>query len=204
MTNVLAIGAHPDDVDLGCGGTLAKHVAHGDTVTVLIVTKGEAGPGAVADRMHEAGRAASVLGANTVVWGSHPDGLVSTDELGLVHLIEDTIERHGIECVYTHNHADSHQDHRAVALASLGAARHAKSILAYDSPSSLGFAPSVFVDITAYLEKKLQALRAHASQVNHSAMASTDLVRTNAGYRGFQARVESAEGFVPIRLMLEL
>ena len=48
MTNVLAIGAHPDDVELGCGGTLAKHVARGDRVTLLVITRGEAGPGRVA------------------------------------------------------------------------------------------------------------------------------------------------------------
>jgi LmbE family N-acetylglucosaminyl deacetylase len=202
MIRVLAIGAHPDDVELGCGGTLAKHVAQGDEVTVLIVTKGEAGPGRVKDRTDEVERAASVLGVTRVVWGHHPDGLVSTDELGLVHLIEDTMRRYEIERVYTHGESDSHQDHRAVALATLGAARHATCILTYESPSSLGFTPSVFVDVTGYLDKKLDALRAHESQVNNSAMASTSLVETNAGYRGFQARVEAAEGFIPVRLML--
>jgi LmbE family N-acetylglucosaminyl deacetylase len=204
MTNVLAIGAHPDDIELGCGGTLAKHNAQGDNVTVLVVTKGESGPGDVSARVDEVGRAASVLGASRVVWGGHPDGRVSTDELGLVHLIEDTIRTHRIDRVYTHSEADSHQDHRAVALASLGAARHVGCLLAYDSPSSLGFAPSVFVDISGYLDKKLQALSEHISQVDHSSMVSTTLVSTNAGYRGFQARVEAAEGFVPLRLMLDL
>lgn len=202
MSRVLAIGAHPDDVELGCGGTLAKHVAEGDEVTILIVTKGEAGPGRVTDRTEEVTRAASVLGVTRVVWGDHSDGLVSRDELGLVHLIEDTIRQHGIDRVYTHGERDSHQDHRAVALATLGAARHATCILTYESPSSLGFNPSVFTDITGYLDKKLDALRAHESQVNHSAMASTSLVQTNAGYRGFQARVEVAEGFTPVRLLL--
>lgn len=203
MVNVLAIGAHPDDVELGCGGTLAKHCARGDNVTVLIVTKGEAGPGAVDDRTEEVRQAASILGVDNVVVGQHHDGRVSTDELGLVHLIESTMKKYAIERVYTHGVSDSHQDHRAVAQATLGAARHAKCILAYDSPSSIGFAPSVFVDITGYLDKKLDALRAHHSQVSNSAMASTGLVMTNAGYRGFQARVEAAEGFNPIRLMLD-
>lgn len=204
MTNVLAVGAHPDDVELGCGGALARHVAQGDSVTLLVVTKGEAGPGAVADRTDEVRLAASVLGIGNVLIGDHPDGRVSTDELGLVHLIEKTIRTHAIDCVYTHSQSDSHQDHRAVALATLGAARQAKWILAYDSPSSLGFNPSVFVDISGYLDKKLQALQSHMSQVKHSAMASSTLVTTNAGYRGFQARVEAAEGFMPVRLMLDI
>ena len=204
MTNVLAVGAHPDDIELGCGGTIAKHNARGDKVTLLVVTKGESGTGDVSTRAKETERAASVLGAARVLWGDHPDGLVSTNELGLVHLIENAIRTYRIDRVYTHCQADSHQDHRAVALASLGAARHVRCLLAYDSPSSLGFAPSVFVDISGYLDKKLQALNEHISQVDRSAMASTKLVSTNAGYRGFQARVEAAEGFVPLRLMLDL
>lgn len=203
MNNVLAIGAHPDDIELGCGGTLAKHNAQGDSVTLLVVTKGEAGPGDVSARVQEMDRSGSVLGADRVVWGDHPDGLVSTDELGLVHLIEQTIHTHGIDRVYTHSQADSHQDHRAVALATLGAARLTRCVLAYDSPSSLGFTPSVFVDITGYLDKKLQALSEHDSQIANSAMASQMLVTTNAGYRGFQARVEAAEGFIPVRLLLD-
>jgi LmbE family N-acetylglucosaminyl deacetylase len=204
MTNVLAIGAHPDDVELGCGGTLARHVAQGDSVNLLVITRGEAGPGVVGDRVAEVERAATILGVQNLVWGDQPDGRVSTDELGLVHLIEDAMNAFSVERVYSHGVADSHQDHRAVALATLGATRMARCVLAYDSPSSLGFNPSVFVDITGYLDKKLQALSAHVSQVSQSSMASTSLVRTNAGYRGFQARVEAAEGFLPVRLILDV
>jgi LmbE family N-acetylglucosaminyl deacetylase len=52
-TSVLAIGAHPDDIELGCGGALAKHVASGDDVTMLVITAGSAGPGDVAHRVAE-------------------------------------------------------------------------------------------------------------------------------------------------------
>ena len=201
--NVLAIGAHPDDLELGCAGTLARHVAEGDRVTLLVVTSGQAGPGDVALRENEAREAASVLGAD-VVFGGLPDGSVSRYELELVHLVEEVVRSTGADVVYTHGQKDSHQDHRAVALASMGACRGVQRLLCYDSPSSVAFSPSVFVDITTTLDKKVAALQAHETQVGHSAMASVSLVRTQAGYRGFQSRCEAAEGFEPLRLVLSM
>ena len=202
MTNVLAIGAHPDDIELGCGGTIARHIASGDTVVMLVVTQGEAGSGDTCRRVKEQRDACQVLGVDHLVWGGLPDGRVSNHELSLVHLIEKTISEHRIDRVYTHGSADSHQDHRSIAVATWGAARHAPQILCYDSPSSVGFTPSIFTDITDTLSKKLEALSCHSSQVDHSVMASASLVSTQAGYRGFQARVEAAEGFEPHRILL--
>ncbi len=199
--NVLAIGAHPDDIELGCAGTLIKHVSSGDAVTMLVVSMGEVGPGAVVERESEQRAAAELIGAD-VVFGRLPDCEVSLHELTLVHLIEDTIRRIGASVLYTHGLLDTHQDHRAVALASLGAARHCSRILCYDAPSSYGFTPTVFTDISDSLEKKVSALQCHTSQVAASVMASPELVRTAAGYRGHQARVPAAEGFMPHRLVL--
>jgi LmbE family N-acetylglucosaminyl deacetylase len=79
-----------------------------------------------------------------------------------------------------------------------------RRVLCYDSPSSRSFNPSVFVDVTGTLDKKLEALKAHVSQVGNSSMVSTSLVMTQAGYRGFPARVEAAEGFIPHRLLLNV
>lgn len=203
MANVLGIGAHPDDLELGCAGTLAAHVAAGDHVTMLIITDGTAGPGDTSARDAEARAAAAVIGAH-IEFGHLPDGSVSNHELALVHLIEDAAKRHHIDMAYTHGQKDSHQDHRAVAMASMGALRAVRRVLCYDSPSSIAFTPSVFVDITSTLDKKTNALSQHATQVDASPMASLGLVRTQAGYRGFQARVEAAEGFEPLRLVMEI
>ena len=200
---VLAVGSHPDDIELGCGGTLARHVARGDRVIMLVITKGQAGPGDVGGRTAEQERAAAALGAD-LVWGDLPDGRVSNHELHLVHLIESVITAHRVQIVYTHGVDDTHQDHRAVALATLGAARHCQQVLTYESPSSFGFSPRVFVDISSALDKKAAALRCHHSQVDGSAMVDLSAVHDQAGYRGFQSRVGSAEGFVPHRLVLEV
>ena len=202
-TNVLAIGAHPDDIELGCGGTLVRHVSNGDDVTMLVVTHGEAGPGEVAGRQQEQERASQMLGVDRLVWANLPDGRVSNHELALVHVIEQTIRSHDIEVVYSHSDRDSHQDHRAIAAATWGAARHCRHVLMYDSPSSHEFTPTVFVDIGDTLEKKIAALECHLSQVASSRMADSNLVRTQAGYRGFQARVSAAEGYMVHRMLLD-
>src|ERR1700722_10624360 len=68
--SVLAIGAHPDDIELGCGGTIARHVSVGDQVAMLVVTRGEVGPGEVLQRVDEQQRAAAVLGVGTLLWGN--------------------------------------------------------------------------------------------------------------------------------------
>ncbi|WP_337062149.1 PIG-L deacetylase family protein [Kineococcus sp. G2] len=201
--SVLAVGSHPDDVELGCGGTLARHAAAGDRVTMLVVTHGQAGPGDVDRRTAEQREAAATLGAD-LVWGGLVDGEVSNHELELVHLIESTIRSVGADVVYTHGVDDTHQDHRAVALATLGAARHCRQVLTYESPSSYGFRPHLFVDITSALDKKTAALGCHRSQVADSRMVDLEVVRNQAGYRGFQSRVGCAEGFVPHRLVLEV
>jgi LmbE family N-acetylglucosaminyl deacetylase len=200
--NVLAIGAHPDDVEIGCGGTLIKHVQRGDHVTVLIVTSGEVGPGDTEVRHVEQRAAAQVMGVDKIVWGKLPDCKVSLFELELVHLIERVMnEMPSVDVIYTHEISDSHQDHRAVALGTLGAARHASTILCYDAPSAIEFTPTVFTDIDGYLDKKIDALLCHQSQVTASEMVSAERMRAQALVRGHQARVPYAEGFVPKRMV---
>ncbi|MGY1608200.1 PIG-L deacetylase family protein [Geodermatophilus sp. SYSU D00700] len=203
--SVLAIGAHPDDVELGCGGALLAHVAAGDSVTVLVMTGGENGPGngpQVAGRRAEQERAARVLGAD-LVWGGLHDCEVVADSAA-IRRIEQALEATAADLVYVHAPDDSHQDHRAVAAATLGAARRLPRVLHYQSPSTLTFAPTVYVDVTAHLTGKLAALAAHASQVERSAMVEPDAVVASARHWGAQARIGYAEAFQPTRMVLDL
>jgi LmbE family N-acetylglucosaminyl deacetylase len=203
--SILVIGAHPDDIELGCGGTIARHVAVGDPVAMLVVTHGEVGPGDVLQRVAEQERAAEVLGVNTLLWGSGiPDCRVSLYELDLVHLIEAAIRRVGATIVYTHSRNDSHQDHRAVALCTMGAARWVPTVMSYESPSSLQFSPTTFVDISDSIDKKINALMCHSSQVQASEMVSASRVRSSAEHYGHCCRRQYAEGFEPVRVMMEV
>lgn len=202
--SVLAIGAHPDDIELGCGGALIKHVAAGDRVTMLVVTKGEVGPGRTNERMAEQENACQTMGIDLLVWGNLPDCQVSLHELDLVHLIEKTMNNVGADLVYTHSTSDSHQDHRTVAVNTMGAARKCSNILSYDAPSSLHFRPTVFVDVSETIDKKVAALMCHASQVEASEMVDSFKVRNAAGYRGHEARVGAAEAFEAMRYVMTI
>jgi LmbE family N-acetylglucosaminyl deacetylase len=199
--NVLAIGAHPDDVELGCGGTLLAHSAAGDAVTVLVLTGGESGPGA-GHRHAEQRAAAAVLGTG-LRWGGLVDCTMTADA-ATVRLVERVIAETKADLVYVHAPEDSHQDHRAAAAATLSAARRLSRVLHYQSPSTLTFTPTVFVDVTAYLSGKMAALRAHESQVELSTMVEPDAVVASARHWGAQARIGYAEAFAPTRMVLDL
>ncbi|MEU4619546.1 PIG-L deacetylase family protein [Actinoplanes sp. NPDC023801] len=202
MRSVLAVGAHPDDIELGCGGTLAAHRAAGDAVTMLVVTGGQNGPGVTAGRRREAEAAARALDC-LLIWGSLVDCEVSPDA-ATIALIERAVAETEADVVYVHAPDDSHQDHRAVAAATISAARHGRRILHYRSPSTTRFEPSLFVDISAHLNRKIDALSCHRSQVENSAMVDPEVVAASARHFGAQARVRYAEAFVPARFVWDL
>jgi LmbE family N-acetylglucosaminyl deacetylase len=199
--SVLAVGAHPDDIELGCGATLLAHAAAGDVVTMLVMTGGESGPGS-ANRHSEQRAAARVLGAG-LQWGELLDCAMVADS-DTVAIVERVLAATAAELVYVHAPEDSHQDHRAAAAATLSAARRLSRVLHYQSPSTLSFVPTVFVDVTAHRSGKLAALAAHGSQVENSAMVEPDAVQASARHWGAQARIGYAEAFMPTRMVLDL
>lgn len=200
-TRVLAIGAHPDDIELGCGGTLARHVAAGDDVLMLVLTDGQSGPGEVSGRRVEARAAAEVLGAD-ISFGGLMDGSVDPGS-ETVQLIERAIVELSPSVVYTHGEDDSHQDHRHACAATLSAARNISTVLHYQSPSARNFHPTLFVAIGEQaLELKLTALECHSSQVENSARVDFSLLEAQARYWGAQARTKYAEGFVAARALV--
>jgi LmbE family N-acetylglucosaminyl deacetylase len=204
LNKVLAIGAHPDDIELGCGGTLVHHVLAGDLVVMLVMTDGENGPGNVVERRREQRESCDLLGVDRLEWGSLPDLALSNHEREIIEVTERVMFTHDIDLVYTHSFSDTHQDHRAVSLGTLGAARKCKRVLFYGSPSSFSFAPTIYTDISDTLEKKLAALHCHASQVAASEKVSPEHVRGDALSRGRQALVQAAEGFVAHRYVTSI
>lgn len=198
---ILAVGAHPDDIEIGCGGTLALHIAAGADVTMLVMTFGQSGPGD-ADRRGEAVAAARYLGAD-VVFGGLED-LTVTTQAETVRLIESVIDDVEPTLIYTHAESDSHQDHRATAAATISAARQRPSVLHYQSPSSRAFHPSLFVDIESSLEAKEAALALHASQVEGSAMVDLESQEVVAAYWGRQARCRYAEPYEVTRVRVRI
>ena len=200
---ILAIGAHPDDLEYGCGGTLIKHVQRGDEVYLMVVTDGAAG-GDPKTRRQEQQAAADVIGARQVFFGDYPDTHFQCNRESIMK-IEEVINEVNPDSVYAHNGQDTHQDHRQIARAVVPAARKVANLLFFEGLSSQDFTPTVFVNIGQVIHQKLAALEAHESQMsrtNIESMTIVDIAQSAANFRGIQGRVTYAEGFVPVRHFL--
>lgn len=203
--NILAIGAHPDDIEIGCAGTLIKYGRKGHGIYALVMTGGDLG-GDDEVRRAEQSRSNEVMGVKKTFWGGYNDTEIPLDN-GIIGAIENVIaevEPHFIFVNYFH---DTHQDHRQLARATISATRYIKNVLFYEVPTTHDFSPSIFVNIGDTLEDKIQALKAHDSQVmktNIGDLSIIDVARAQAGFRGVHARVKHAEGFAPQRLFINV
>ncbi len=199
---VLAIGAHPDDVELGCGATLLRHVERGDEVTILVMTSGGRGTLEGMDRRTEQEESTRRIGAQ-LLWGGFEDGFVP-DGAPSVEVIDQAVDVSGAEVMYTHAPNDTHQDHRATATASLASGRRLHTILHYETPTTQRFEPTVYVDVTDVFDGKLASLRAHLSQVLRGGPVDLESIEAEARFRGSQGRVHLAEAFEATRLAWDL
>jgi LmbE family N-acetylglucosaminyl deacetylase/CheY-like chemotaxis protein len=179
---VLAIGAHPDDVEIGCGGVLLRHIAGGDRVYVLTLTGGEAG-GDTAERAAESACAAELMGVR-LYHADLPDTALNVSDGGAtIGTIESVIAEVGPTVVYTHSQHDVHQDHRTVHHATLVAARRIPRVYCYQAPSaSIDFHPTRFVAIDDYLDRKLEVIAVYASQVAVRGYLQEDMLRATSRY----------------------
>ena len=201
---VLAIGAHPDDLEIGCGGTLIRHSGSGDEVYLLVVTDGSMG-GEPDTRGREQRDAAKVLGAKETFFCGYADTRFECNRDSIMKL-EQHIDEVRPDVVYTHWSDDTHQDHRHIAQAVVPAARSVPNLLFFESLSSRQFHPTVFVNIGDVINQKLASLEAHASQMqktNIENMSILDIARSTANFRGIQGRVTYAEGFAAVRYFVQ-
>jgi LmbE family N-acetylglucosaminyl deacetylase len=177
---VLAVGAHPDDVEIGVGGILAAHRNAGDTVVILTMSRGAKG-GEPDDRQNESLRSAELLGARLFLEDLVDTEIASTGPT--IAIIERVIKQITPTIVYTHSIHDRHQDHRAVHEAVVVAARAVDTVACYQSPSStVDYRPSRFVSIDGFTEKKIELLQCFQSQANIRKYLEPDFVLATARY----------------------
>ena len=212
--NVLAVGAHADDVEIGCGGTVAQHVKIGDTVIVLIMAESSYTyyDGKVL-RTKEEGvleeeNAAKTLGAKKLInLGLKTKEVPYSKES--VEAVNEVIDKYNIDIVYTHWYHDTHQDHRRTTQAVLSAGRYVKNILMYEPEypagrSYSGFHNQYYVDITATFELKMEALKQHRSQILKYGEGFLEAVEARARHRGYEIGNKYAECFEVLRLLGEI
>lgn len=197
---VLIVGAHPDDLELACGGTVAAMVARGDRVKAAIMSNGHRGGDPEARRL-EARVGAAALGVQDVEVFDQPDTEMATHGNDLIATIERVITEFSPDLILTHSENDYHQDHHAVHFAVVRAARQRSSILCFESPSVTSrFRPTVFVDIRDHLDTKIHAVHQHRDQ-RDKPYVTPEHIRAVAAFRGQQVRIAFAEGFEPVRLL---
>jgi len=200
--NILAIGAHFDDIELGCGGTLAKHVANGDKVYAYVATVSgfmNAENQVVRGNeiaIEEGRNAMEILGVELTCGYFRTLEIEFTESLNsqIIRIVEDK----RIEKVYTHWVGDIHHDHQAVARASLHSCRHVTRMLMYRSNwyhSNLDFRGAFYVDITNYLDKKIESIRAHKSENERTNEKWISFFNNEAENAGQRIGVKYAEVF---------
>lgn len=200
---VLAMGAHPDDIEIGCGGTLLRFIEAGAKVFLYIATKGDRG-GNTEIRVKEAERSAARMGAEKIIWGDFIDCEIPHG-LTLIQNVEEAVREAQPDTVFVHYSNDTHQDHRGLAVAAQSAARRVPNFLFYESPTTQHFQPVVYCDIEKTIMGKFELLEAHASQVartNIEGLPITDIARAAAIRRGIEVYKRYAEAFLPTRLFL--
>lgn len=193
---ILAIGAHPDDIEIGCSGTLLfLKEAYDAQIYTLVMTRGEKFKGfhSVEERDIEQQEALRVLGVHKHFSANLPDTDINLKDAILN--IESIVNTVNPTCIFTHFEEDTHQDHRVIAQATDAACRKNISSLYYESISTKAFQPTIFVDIGNMLRTKCQAIAMHKSQ--EKKLQLVDYVRTLAKYRAYRTGLEYVEGFVP-------
>ncbi len=205
--NVLAIGAHFDDVELGCGGSLAKHAQNGDSVYVYVATV--SGFSNQYNQMvrssdialEEAQSAMQIIGVKELLCGKFKTLEVEfVDELNIKIL--QIVEEKKIDKVYTHWIGDIHHDHQAVARASLHSCRHVPRMLMYRSNwyhSTMEFRGNFYVDITSHWDIKEQAIRAHVSEIDRTGSKWISFFKNEAENAGQRIGVKYAEVFEVVK-----
>jgi LmbE family N-acetylglucosaminyl deacetylase len=218
--------AHADDETIGMGGTLARHAAAGDAVSVLVIADGETSRNAdgirndadatsISDREDQARRACGHLGVKTVCFSDLPDNAMDTvSRLSVAKVVEQHIAKFDPTIIYTHHNGDVNIDHNRVSEAVTVATRaqpscNVKSVLFFETASSTEwqqpltkqpFLPNWYVDIDAHWELKKKALEVYKNEMREFPHTrSVEAIESLAKWRGASAGLAKAEAFVLAR-----
>jgi two-component system response regulator HydG len=194
---VLAIGAHPDDVEIGAGGTLLAHRKMGHEVAILTLSRGARG-GVESTRAGESEQAAKIIGARLYHEDLEDTKISEGDPT--IGIISRVIGELRPTVIYTHSIHDVHQDHRNTHRAAMVASREVGRLYCFQSPSAtVDFRPGRFVSIDANLAAKVQAINAFRSQMAVRAYLEPDLIEATARYWSRFCDGRYAEAFEVIR-----
>ncbi len=194
---VLAVGAHPDDVEIGAGGTLLVHKRRGGTVAILTLSHGARGGSRIAGA-DESRRAAEIIGADLYL-GELEDSHIG-EGADSITAVARVVAQVRPTVIYTHSLHDVHTDHRNAHRAVMAAAGEVARVYCFQSPSAtVDFRPARFVAIDSDLDRKIAAIGAFAAQAPARGYLDEDLIRSTARYWSRFGDSSYAEAFEVIR-----
>jgi len=211
---ILAIGAHLDDIELACGGTLAKAVACGHDVKMIVMSKSGYSnyDGRVLrteeKAVMEGKNAAKVLGVcNIEILDYDTKDIPYHSEV--IEALDSRIQEYKPDIIFTHWIFDTHQAHEGVAKSSITAARRHNNIYMYEpiypaGRSYMGFRPQMYIDIGGFEEQKLEALRMHKTEYEKFGNQWIEGTKARAAYRGYEMGKQYAEAFEIVRCEIVL
>jgi LmbE family N-acetylglucosaminyl deacetylase len=207
--NLLFVGAHPDDIELGCGGTLIKHVQNGDNVYALIFTNGEKGMAEKTlefDRQQESLQALILAGVSpsNIYFMQYPDTELWQVRQEVMNTITKFCDTFQIYIIYTHTNKAQHQDHITIFEETMRGAKRVLGIMAYETNGATNpsFSPNLFVDVTDVITKKIAMLNFHQSQITKNYLKVESVVAL-AQFRSSQSEeFHYAEAFEIIKMNL--
>ena len=173
--NVMAIGAHPDDIEFGCSGTLSNHIDVGDNVVMVIMTNTESVDGVTGEilrtkeeNQEEARCSAKVIGCD-IEFLSFKD-LHVPFRFDCVSKLETLIKKYDTDTIYTHWTGDANQDHISTFKTTMAAARYVPNVFCYEQipiprVSENSISPNYYVDVTKSFDNKIEASSCHKSQI---------------------------------------
>jgi LmbE family N-acetylglucosaminyl deacetylase len=216
---VLGIGCHPDDLEIGCGGTLAKYAKQGHKVFMCHIANGNMGHKVIMPaelrkiREKEAENAAKALGAEAVAIDVG-DAYVEASNKEVRNRLTKVVQETKADIIITHNPVDYMRDHEQASalatdvsfmttlphlIAESTSTDNFPPVFYMDTLAGIGFIPTEYVDITEEIERKMEAIACHESQVvwmkEHDGIDFLDFVKTCNKYRGLQSNCAFAEGF---------
>ena len=207
--NVMAIGAHPDDIEFGCSGTLIRHINAGDNVIYVCMTNTESKSGTTGDVLRtndelfdEVKCATNKMGIETTEFLDFKD-LHVPFSFDSVSALDRLIQKYKIDTIYTHWAGDSNQDHISTFKSTMAAARYVRNVYCYEQIpiprlTENEMTINYYVDISDYMENKIQVAECHKSQIKKYKKIGFDVpnrLRVLAEFRGIQANCKYAEGF---------
>jgi LmbE family N-acetylglucosaminyl deacetylase len=188
--NILAIGAHPDDIELGCGGLLIKAARQGHGVFMYTLTRGAAS-GDPQQRAKELMQSAKFIGAKALWIDNFEDTKLNVNTSELINHIEFFINKADPDIILTHSLEDYHHDHRAIAASTLEAGRFIPNIMSYEIPLTKDFKPQVFYDISDVVDDKVELIKIFWSQQTKLYLKA-NAIKGLAEYRALQSRLNTS------------